>query len=81
MMNFLPFVNLLPKLIIYLFLNVIIHVQKILILVNYDVDAICAAKILQYILRFDNIVYVLVPVKTITELKKAYEDQKVEVIY
>lgn len=44
-------------------------------------DAICAAKILQYLLRFDNIVYVLVPIKTITELKKAYEDQKVEVIY
>lgn len=53
--------------------------QKILILVNYDVDAICAVKILQCILRFDNIVYVLVPVKTITEFKKAYEEQKVDV--
>ncbi|KAF0759381.1 cell division control protein 45 [Aphis craccivora] len=40
---------------------------KILILVNYDVDAICAVKMLQSILRFDNIVYVLVPVKTVTE--------------
>jgi len=44
------------------------------------VDAICAVKIFQYILRFDNVVYVLVPVKTTTELKKAYEEQKVNVI-
>jgi len=48
-------------------------------LVNYDVDAICAVKILQCILRFDNIVYVLVPVKTVTELKKSFEEQKVDV--
>ncbi|XP_050530295.1 cell division control protein 45 homolog [Daktulosphaira vitifoliae] len=52
---------------------------KILILANYDVDAICAVKILQSILRFDNIIYVLVPVKTLTELKKAYDEQKIDV--
>lgn len=48
-------------------------------MVNYDVDAICAVKILQCILRYDNIIYVLVPVKTITEFKKAFEEQKVDV--
>lgn len=48
---------------------------------NYDVDAICAVKILQCILRFDNIIYVLVPVKTVTELKKAFEEQKVDVSF
>lgn len=42
-------------------------------------DAICAVKILQCILRFDNLVYVLVPVKTITEFKKAFDEQKVNV--
>lgn len=42
-------------------------------------DAICAVKILQSILRFDNIIYVLVPVKTVTELVKAFEEQKVDV--
>lgn len=42
-------------------------------------DAICAVKILQCILRFDNIIYVLVPVKTVTELKNAFEEQKVDV--
>lgn len=42
-------------------------------------DAICAVKILQCILRFDNIIYVLVPVKTITELKNAFDEQKVDV--
>lgn len=57
----------------------LISKNKILILVNYDVDAICAVKILQSILRFDNIIYVLVPVKTITELTKAFEEQKVDV--
>ncbi|CAH1732907.1 unnamed protein product [Aphis gossypii] len=54
----------------------VVSKNKVLILVNYDVDAICAAKIFQYILRFDNVVYVLVPVKTTTELKKTYEEQK-----
>ncbi|CAI6358306.1 unnamed protein product [Macrosiphum euphorbiae] len=53
--------------------------NKILILVNYDVDAICAAKIFQYILRFDNVIYVLVPVKTTTELKKVFKEQKADV--
>lgn len=48
-------------------------------MVNYDVDAICAVKILQNVLRFDNIIYVLVPVKTITEFKKAFEEQNVDV--
>jgi len=43
------------------------------------VDAICAVKILQCILRFDNIIYVLVPIKTITDLKNAFEEQKVDV--
>ncbi|VVC44592.1 CDC45 family [Cinara cedri] len=57
----------------------IISKNKILILVNYDVDAICAVKILQCILRFDNIIYVLVPVKTTTEFKNAFEEQKVDV--
>lgn len=42
-------------------------------------DAICAVKILQCILRFDNIIYVLVPIKTITELKKAFEEQTIDV--
>ncbi|XP_022171893.1 cell division control protein 45 homolog [Myzus persicae] len=57
----------------------VVSKNKILILVNYDVDAICAAKIFQYILRFDNVIYVLVPVKTITELKKVYQEQKADV--
>jgi len=48
-------------------------------LVNYDVDAICAAKIFQYLLRFDNVIYILVPVKTTTELKKVYKEQKADV--
>lgn len=42
-------------------------------------DAICAAKIFQYILRFDNVIYVLVPVKTTTELKKVFKEQKADV--
>lgn len=42
-------------------------------------DAICAVKILQCILRFDNIIYVLVPIKTITEFKKTFEEQTIDV--
>jgi cell division control protein 45 len=54
--------------------------QRILLLVNYDVDAICTCKILQCLFRYDSIIYTLVPVQGITDLQKAYEENCEEVI-
>ncbi|KAK7865622.1 hypothetical protein R5R35_009788 [Gryllus longicercus] len=46
--------------------------NKILLLVHYDVDAVCACKILQYLFRSDHISYTLVPVRGVEELKYAF---------
>ncbi|XP_065224624.1 cell division control protein 45 homolog [Planococcus citri] len=62
------------------FYNVILK-QKVLIFVNYDIDAICAAKILQAIFRYDSIVYTLIPVSTISDLIVAYNEHKQDVKY
>lgn len=53
--------------------------QRLLLLVNYDIDAICACKILQCLFRYDSIIYTLVPVQGITDLQKAYEENSEEV--
>ncbi|XP_069698969.1 cell division control protein 45 homolog [Periplaneta americana] len=62
------------------FYNVIIG-KRILLLVNYDIDAICACKILQSLFRCDSIIYTLVPVQGITDLQKTYEDNCEDVKY
>lgn len=48
---------------------------------HYDVDAICACRILQDLLKCDNIPYTLVPVGGISELKSAYDENCEEVKY
>ncbi|XKL61945.1 hypothetical protein PGB90_001778 [Kerria lacca] len=55
------------------FYNVIAK-QKVLILVNYDIDAICAARILQTILKYDAISYTLIPVSKISDLISSYKE-------
>lgn len=46
---------------------------------HYDVDAICACKILQDLFKCDNISYTLVPVGGISELKTAYDENNEEI--
>lgn len=55
--------------------------QRVLLLVHYDVDAICTCKILQGLFKSDNISYTLVPVGGIAELKQAYEENNEEIKY
>lgn len=55
--------------------------QKVLIFVNYDIDAICAAKILQTIFLYDSVAYTLIPVCTISDLTDAYNEHKQDVGY
>lgn len=52
-----------------------------MLLVHYDVDALCACKILQDLFKCDNISYTLVPVGRISELKSAYEENNEEIKY
>ncbi|KAJ8710983.1 hypothetical protein PYW07_008225 [Mythimna separata] len=55
--------------------------NRVLLLVHYDVDAICTCKILQSLFKCDNVSYTLVPVGGIAELKQAYEENNEEVKY
>ncbi|XP_034827921.1 cell division control protein 45 homolog isoform X3 [Maniola hyperantus] len=62
------------------FYNVLLG-NRVLLLVHYDVDAVCACKILQDLFKCDNISYTLVPVGGISELKTAYDENNEEVKY
>ncbi|KAG7303261.1 hypothetical protein JYU34_011728 [Plutella xylostella] len=62
------------------FYNVLLG-NRVLLLVHYDVDAICTCKILQELFKCDNIPYTLIPIGTIPELKSAYEENSEEVKY
>lgn len=46
--------------------------KRVLIIVNYDVDAICASKILQALLKYDHVVYTVVPVMGLAGVKRAF---------
>lgn len=50
--------------------------KRILLIVNYDLDAICASKILQTLFKLDNMLYSLVPVMGIKGLQRAYAEHK-----
>ncbi|KAJ0173343.1 hypothetical protein K1T71_011519 [Dendrolimus kikuchii] len=62
------------------FYNVLLG-NRVLLLVHYDVDAICTCKILQGLFKSDNISYTLIPVGGISELKTAYEENNEEIKY
>lgn len=55
--------------------------QRILVLVNYDVDAVCAAKLLSSLFRSDNIVFTIVPVLDAEDLYKTYNAHRGSVKY
>ena len=47
---------------------------RALVLVNFDVDALCAIKILQYLFKCDQILYTLVPVQGRSDLIRHFHD-------
>ena len=59
------------------FFDVLQH-ERILLIANLDVDAVCAVKILQTLLQCDNVQYTLVPVKGKEDLIRAFEDNSGE---
>lgn len=50
--------------------------KRILLVVNYDLDAICASKILQTLFKLDNVLYSLVPVMGLRGLQRAFAEHK-----
>lgn len=46
--------------------------DKVLVLVNYDVDAICALRILQHLFEADNVQYTVTPIANELDLAQAY---------
>ncbi|XP_006569311.1 cell division control protein 45 homolog isoform X2 [Apis mellifera] len=52
----------------------LIKSDRCLLLVNFDVDAICACRILQQLLKNDNMIYTLVPVQGIQDMVHAFEE-------
>lgn len=59
----------------------ILRGKRILVIVNYDIDAICASKILQTLFRYDHMVYSIVPIMGIAGLERAYAENKDDVKY
>ena len=51
----------------------VITTERVLVLVNKDVDSVCATKILQYLFQCDNVCYTLVPVGGKKDLYNAYK--------
>ncbi|XP_034671763.1 cell division control protein 45 homolog [Drosophila subobscura] len=55
--------------------------KRILIVVNYDIDAICASKILQALFQYDHMLYTVVPIMGVTGLRRAYGEHQGDVKY
>lgn len=53
--------------------------KRILVIVNYDIDAICASKILQALFKYDNMLYSIVPIMGISGVLRAYNEHKEDV--
>jgi cell division control protein 45 len=53
--------------------------KRTLVIVNYDVDAICASKILQFLFKYDNILYSIVPIMGVNGLMRAFNENAEDV--
>ena len=52
----------------------VISTERVLVLVNCDVDSVCATKILQYLFKCDHVIYTLVPVGGRTDFHNAFKN-------
>jgi len=48
--------------------------NRVLVLVNCDVDGVCATKILQYLFKYDHVLYSLIPVSGKKEFYNAFKN-------
>ena len=52
----------------------VIYTGRILVLINTDVDAVCATKIIQYLFKCDHVLYTLVPVTGKKDFYSAFKN-------
>ena len=57
----------------------LIRDDRCLLLVNFDIDAICACRILQQLFKNDNMIYTLVPIQGIQDMVHAFEENCEEI--
>lgn len=50
--------------------------KRVLVIVNYDIDGICASKILQALFKYDHMVYSVVPIMGRSGLQRAFAENK-----
>lgn len=50
--------------------------SHVLVFVNYDVDAVCACKIISYLFKCDNIQHTVVPISDLNDLLAAFKDRR-----
>ncbi|KAL5017064.1 hypothetical protein ScPMuIL_006653 [Solemya velum] len=55
--------------------------QRVLVLVGFDVDGLCACKILQYLFQCDQILYTIVPVVGKEDLERAFVENSEGIKY
>lgn len=55
--------------------------KRILVIVNYDLDGICASKILQSLFKYDHVQYTVVPIMGMSGLQRAFNENKDDFIY
>lgn len=60
------------------FYNLLIG-KRILVIVNYDLDGICASKILQTLFKYDHMQYTVVPIMGRSGMQRAYNENKDDV--
>lgn len=53
--------------------------KRVLVIVNYDIDGICASKILQALFKYDHMVYSVVPIMGRSGLQRAFAENKDDV--
>ncbi|CAH1231986.1 CDC45 [Branchiostoma lanceolatum] len=62
------------------FYDKVVH-ERVLVLVAFDVDALCACKILQYLFQCDHVQYTIVPITGRQELETAFLEHSEQVKY
>lgn len=50
--------------------------KRVLVIANYDVDGICATRILSTLFHNDNTVYSVVPIMGLSSMQRAYDDNR-----
>ena len=60
------------------FYNLLIG-KRVLVVVNYDIDAICASQILQTLFRYDQMVFSVIPILGQRGLIRTFDEHKTDV--